>query len=77
MRNSLLYRGYWIDEWRTPFGRFSFVSDEYTGDKDNRCGEGKTLEDCRIQIDEQLMEEQEWNHRTAQSVESNVVERGA
>lgn len=65
MTKSQVYRSTWQNprwygKWRiyldpSPFGSYAFVHDDYDGAPDahdNRCGHGRTLQDCITQIDE-------------------------
>ena len=43
-------------------GSWSYVHEGYDGapdSGDHRCGDGDSVEDCKVQIDERIMEEEE------------------
>jgi hypothetical protein len=52
--STIIYRDYTI----TPGGlrKFQFISNEYTGDGDNRFGHCDTIEECKSEVDEQVIE---------------------
>lgn len=49
------YRGFSFSYWRKPIPTsafdYDFVHDDYDGPGDPRCGNGKSIEDCKEQID--------------------------
>ena len=58
------YRGYRIDFWRKPIPTdvfdYDFCHEDYDGapdSGDHRCGNGRSITDCKSQIDEQIAEE--------------------
>lgn len=54
----IYYRDYIISD-NPPCARdfkFQFVHEEYDGPEDHRHGDGKTIEDCKHQIDEKESE---------------------
>jgi len=51
------YRGYTITLADYPqFGKYEYVSDDYDGPEDNRCGHENTIDDCKEAIDELIGE---------------------
>lgn len=58
LEEKLYYKGYWIS--RAPAYtrcKFQFVSENYDGPGDNRLGFTYSIEECKEQIDEQLLQE--------------------
>lgn len=50
------YRGYKIHNAGNGYVKYEFVHEDYDGPGDNRLGFGKSIEDCIIQINEQIEE---------------------
>lgn len=54
------YRGYTITFNYPPIPirniDYGFQHDEFSGDTDDRCGEGPSVQNCMEQIDEQILE---------------------
>lgn len=71
MANEETYRGYTFSYWRKPIPTaafdYDFVHEDYDGAPDggdNRCGSGRSIEDCKAQIDEIELDNAEcrgWN----------------
>ncbi len=64
-RTRELYRGYWIEAGSPdPHAGWEFWHDAYDGApdysdgpvRDHRCGSGVSAEDCRSQINEQILD---------------------
>jgi hypothetical protein len=55
---NLKYRGYVISETAAHARewRYEFAHADYDGDEDLRCGRGKTVHECKEQIDEMIFE---------------------
>lgn len=57
---NVVYRDFVIEYWCKPISirdfDYDFVHIDYDGPEDSRKGHGKSIEDCKKQIDEMLSE---------------------
>ncbi len=81
MANEETYRGFSFSYWRKPIPTAAFdhdfVHEDYDGPGDNRCGNGRSVEDCKAQIDDILLDRAEtFGESVAKSCFPNVDDCG-
>jgi len=60
-RTLVYYRGFEIREYDLPYARLCFGHEDYDGPGDPRCGVGDTVDGCKTEIDEILLDWEEEN----------------